>query len=796
MQVLPQNHNSTSTDIIPLENVNIIGRMIDNLGKINYELSFINQTSNTINPIHYFALDPKATICKFTMLVGTNVLKGVVQEKTQAQHTYSSAQSTGKKTALIEKISDSDYKVSVGNVEPNQRVIISFNYLIVLELDDDYGFKLNIPTNMGVKYFSSIQTERDWEYKYENTQFKSTNNELGYKFDFELQWISSNQFELFETNQKSIEIEFDQYLTFRGAAVPSDGEINLIVRTKSKPTGYIYEDDETQKAYIISNIKIPNTMIQNTCEIKKNFIFVLDRSGSMGIDRMNNAINALKIFIQNIPSNSYFNVISFGSTYEAFWSNSVPALDSFKQTCITDISSYKSNMGGTEILKCLEDCLKKQTDENKIEINQFNKCNFLEKKTCPSTYENVIIVLTDGDVGSIDSIFQMINEKKMSSNINTRIFSFGLGTQASKQFIKGISDMTFGDWTMINDHDDLVKPVKKIIDIVNQQYYTKVELKSIDGNTLREINSVYPNKIYSMLYEVELNKVYELKLNGLKLKAINPINNEIVEWKIEFNIDETKHFDYSIIKKLYFNEHIRQFEKSLQFDNLNLKERDELMNRIINMSVENNIMNTYTSFVLVDDSFANRVNTIGKDVVVPHSFETVTASSVCQRGNLKSTWSFENSSFGMVDERAQNVYTNQHDVDSLDGGMDMFGGKGKYVNKYNTNINWHELYKLSNNDGSFKFDKYSWKLLCYVNQSIFESHCTKVGLSKELFYNFIILLELYKINDMNKTTLLRKYLDEKYPGIFKNKKIEVETLYNDYINNLKTFKVWTTDSDY
>ncbi len=185
-QVPAQVNQVNLIESIPLENVNIIGYMIDNLGRINYELSFLNQTSSTINPIHYFSLDPKATICKFTMLVGTTVLVGEVQEKKVAFQTYSQAQGEGKKTALIEKISDSDYKVSIGNVEPGQRVIVSFNYLVVLELEEDSRYKFNIPTNIGIKYFSSTQTQRDWEYKRDISKLKWSDNNSNYSFDFEL----------------------------------------------------------------------------------------------------------------------------------------------------------------------------------------------------------------------------------------------------------------------------------------------------------------------------------------------------------------------------------------------------------------------------------------------------------------------------------------------------------------------------------------------------------------------------------------------------------------------------------
>ena len=137
---------------------------------------------------------------------------------------------------------------------------------------------------------------------------------------------------------------------------------------------------------IDDNIDTNNTLIK---DFKGNFIFIVDRSGSMDGNRISLAITSLIYFLKSLPENSKFNIISFGSDYSVLNEENNIINNENIQNAISSIEKFDADMGGTEISNVL-DAIK-------------NK--YLEKE-----YKNRIFILTDGCVFDEDKCFKLIEE--------------------------------------------------------------------------------------------------------------------------------------------------------------------------------------------------------------------------------------------------------------------------------------------------------------------------------------------------------------------------------------------------
>ena len=69
----------------------------------------------------------------------------------------------------------------------------------------------------------------------------------------------------------------------------------------------------------------------------KEYVCVVDRSGSMSGTAMKNAKEALKLFIHSLPSeNTFVNVYSFGSNFSCLWETSQPYTTTGIAQCCLD----------------------------------------------------------------------------------------------------------------------------------------------------------------------------------------------------------------------------------------------------------------------------------------------------------------------------------------------------------------------------------------------------------------------------------------------------------------------------
>ena len=320
-----------------------------------------------------------------------------------------------------------------------------------------------------------------------------------------------------------------------------------------------------------------------------NFVFIVDRSGSMWGDRIEMAKESLIYFLKSLPdTHSKFNIISFGSTYEKIFDNFVDITEENINKAIEVSNKFDADLGGTELIQPLLD----------LE-------NCLSNINTPTR----IFILTDGAVFNTDECLQKIEQIGKQKDI--RFFSLGIGSGCDEILVKGMSMKGNGKPEFVQNAEEITDKVIFLLEESMRYYLKNLKVTFAKGSEEENINKYSENsKIFILPNEQNYSSLDAKTDLCAIIKSDDLINeNKLIysfdcfnkKYKFEFPINYVKEEDKSKIKesdmlhKIILNKYINLIDtRNKYFDDknegLNSKAIEEL-------SLKYQFLTSYTSLI-------------------------------------------------------------------------------------------------------------------------------------------------------------------------------------------------------
>jgi len=533
-----------------LKSVDVTGELLDKIGKINVVQEYLSTNSHPLEIKYMFTLDSSAIITDVKLQKNDTMFVGVLQEKYTANKNYDEAIVNKELALLVEKNNDI-YTIKCGNIEPHTKIIITYSYITILDNIDDYYLYV-LPTNIAPRYNdNTLKNGYVSQITYSST--------ISYAFNLNFTINSNNKIHKMECNNhvNILKLSETSY-QITGTTSPSEGDFVIKYCTDILPT--IYRNDD----HYYFNFNFPQTV--SDVEMRK-YSILIDRSGSMNGQKIIDARESLRFFVNNLPEESLFNIYGFGSSCKSMWDFHLNKnVENVKQAT-SYIEHIQADFGGTELFSCVRQVID-GTDDIYVH-NQSKKNNWTiygnNTETTPNVkkeQEHILIIITDGQIDS--AIVQYLKNKQ-----NIRIFCLGIGQDCNRNILNEISDVCHGVCRILNDSTNLKQTLIKFMDVINCEYYTNI---TINGEKV--LNVAYPTMAISLFgcYN-ETCKEIKYQCKGKLLTSIIP----------EKYVDKVNSND-KFISQLYIN------------NILNTKTHDEQ----VKLSIQYSILTNHTSFFLHD----------------------------------------------------------------------------------------------------------------------------------------------------------------------------------------------------
>ena len=350
-----------------------------------------------------------------------------VSEKEQAKEKFQDKLAQGH-LPLIGLIEDESIELQIGHLPAGQSLEIVTSFAFLLTANDNF-WKLEMPPAFEPSPSVNFEVYLTVLSDFEILSYKSN-------WDFDFTLTHNTLVGIFKSLDKVYNKDRLQF-SYKSS---QNIKPNILVQTN----GEDYAAMLSFIPYCNDNQDIDDY------EPTDEFLFIVDRSGSMSGNRIELAKEAAKLFLKSLNNKSKFNIISFGNYHSFLYPNSVLADSNNVSDAIFRISQFSADMGGTEIYRPLEEIYAKNLDAG---------------------FKRFIFLLTDGDVSSPEMVVKLIETNQDKG----KVFSFGI-EDANEFLIRESAQKGNGESFYIKKAVDIGKNVIKALTICMSPYVDNVKI--------------------------------------------------------------------------------------------------------------------------------------------------------------------------------------------------------------------------------------------------------------------------------------------------------------------------------
>ncbi len=412
--------DSTNVDF-PLISTNVNVVISGVIANVEIEQVYENAGSEDLDATYVFPMSHNAAIYGMQMTIGERVINAVIKEKYEAQAEYDSAKSKGVTATLLEQHRPNVFQISLANIGAGEtlRVLMKYTELIVPEKGI---YQFVFPNIVGPRFTNDGE---NWVTQSIDDSLAVKNTELNIE-------MKINAGMPLSVDCKSHEINFDIQDNIASGYIQTHPGDDFIVDYELSgstiQTGLLlYESETEDEKFFLSIIQPPRSEV-NYESPKREYIFIMDVSGSMRGTPIEISKNLILNLLDDLNSKDKFNILFFAGGSSVFAPSSVPVTPDNINKAGQMIDNINAN-GSTQLLPALQQALAMENEDD---------------------YSRIFVILTDGYVTVEKQAYELIRNNLGDANF----FTFGIGGSVNREIIDGMAYVGIGESFVATDFSD------------------------------------------------------------------------------------------------------------------------------------------------------------------------------------------------------------------------------------------------------------------------------------------------------------------------------------------------------
>lgn len=566
--------SDSSVDRFPLKGTDVTVNINGMIAEIFVNQTYANEGENPINARYVFPASSDVTVHGMTMQIGNHMVTARIKEREEAKQEFEQAKSEGKSASLLEEQRPNVFTMDVANIMPGDTAKIELHYTqLITPCEGTYEFVF--PTVVGPRYMSASEDASDDHNHFVGTPYlpdgKTPNNTYSITVNL------STGVPITDLSCKSHEInivkngESSAQVTL---ANPEDYAGNRDFILKYKLNGEdirsgLMLSEGSDENYFMLTVQPPERFEPEEIT-RREYIFVLDVSGSMNGYPLDTAKILIRDLVSNLREEDSFNLILFSGSSVQMSKKSVPATEENIQKALNLIDKQEG-YGGTSLSPALEDAVAIPSKHN---------------------IARSIVVITDGYVSGEQNAFDIINDNMDKASF----FSFGIGNAVNEYLIKGIATAGLGESFIVTDAEDAAATADRFRTYIQSPLLTDIQV-AYDGFEVYDVEPSVPSTLFAQKPIVLFGKWKGDPKGTITITGKKGKDDYAQEIKVE---DVTTYEKGDTIRYLWARMRLeRLMDYGYSKDDPSVKEE------VTQIGITYSIMTPYTSFIAVVEEIRN-----------------------------------------------------------------------------------------------------------------------------------------------------------------------------------------------
>ena len=434
-------------ETVPLTDVLVSAALHDLLAEVKVSQTYRNDESINIEAVYTFPLPLDAVLLELSVEIGGRVLKGVVVGKKVAEEKYEDAIAAGDAAVMLEMIEPGLYTMNLGNLLSQEKATITFSYAILYRWAADQ-LRLFLPTTVAPRYGSSPHAPH---------QVPESSLTVENQFSLQVEVFGSLREAQFvcPSHQVTLTKSADKVvISLQQAKAVMDRDFILNVKAPQTLRSFaVCDADGGGGVAAMASFQPFFPGLQKPRPL--NLVIVIDCSGSMKGDSIDQAKRALEEIVDALQSHDRVTIIAFGNTTKALSDQLLICNKANLGKAKSFAKQLDADMGGTEIGSALGSAYAAAGASESADI----------------------FLVTDGEVSSWQSV---VKDAKRSGH---RIFTVGVGSAVSEAFVRGLAANTGGECELVSPGEDMANRVVRHFERMRAPRAKRVAIHWPEGAT-------------------------------------------------------------------------------------------------------------------------------------------------------------------------------------------------------------------------------------------------------------------------------------------------------------------------